>query len=199
MHKRSIPDNSAAGARPQAIRKCLIIAVVSIFLPAAAAAAQTGTTGAAAASAHLSSQDMQFFRTTAAAGLSEVQEGQLAQSKGDAAVQKIGAQMVADHTRINHQLTDLAQMKGVVIPSSVTNAQAAQTAHLNEMGGASFDRVYLHDQKRTHEQAIKLFQTEAQSGTDIDLKKFVSTNLPILQKHLQMIEAAQKQEATSAA
>jgi putative membrane protein len=197
MRKHSIPDNSAAGAGSQAIRKSLMIATVSIFLPAAAAA-QTGTTGAAVASAHLSSQDMQFIRTAAAAGLSEVQEGQLAQSKGDAAVQKVGAQMVADHTRINHQLTDLAQMKGVVIPSSVTNVEAAQAAHLNEMGGASFDRVYLHDQKRAHEQAIKLFQTEAQSGADIDVKKFASTNLPILQEHLQMIEATQKQEATSA-
>ena len=122
----------------------------------------------------------------------------MAQSKGDAAVQKIGAQMVADHTEINHQLANLAQTKGVVVSNSSTNAQAAQAAHLNELGGASFSRIYLRDQKLAHEQAIKLFRTEAQSGTDSDLKKFASTNLPTLQEHLQMIEAAQKQESTSA-
>lgn len=197
MLQHSIPKPRAAGPGPSTLRKSLMIAAVSFFLPAIAVA-QAGTTGAAAASAHLSSQDLHFIRTAAPAGLSEVQEGQLAQSKGDAAVRKIGAQMVTDHTRINQQLVILAQMKGVTVPNSVTNAAAAQDARLKEMGGASFDRVYLRDQKRAHEQAIKLFQTEAQSGTDADVKKFAATNLPTLQEHLQMIEAAQKQEATSA-
>jgi putative membrane protein len=205
MLKHSIPDNSVARSRSLAVRKNpmianLMITTFAIFLPAIAVAqtGPTGTAGAASAMAHLSPQDMQFLRTASAAGLSEVQEGQMAQSKGDAAVQKIGAQMVTDHTRINHQLANLAQMKGIVVSGSASNAQAAQAAYLNELGGASFNRIYLRDQKRAHEQAIKLFQTEAQSGTDADLKKFAATNLPILQQHLQMIEAAQKQEATSA-
>jgi putative membrane protein len=197
MLKTLTPGHSTAWARPSALRNSLMIAAVSVFLPAAAVA-QGGTTGAAAASTHLSTQDMHFLHIAAAAGLSEVQEGQLAQSKGDAAVRKVGAQMVTDHTRINRQLTILAQMKGVTVPGAVTNVQAAQLARLNEMGGAPFDRLYLRDQKRAHEQAIQLFQTEAQSGTDADLRKFASTNLPTLQEHLQMIEAAQKQEATSA-
>lgn len=197
MLKHSLSNNSAARARSPAIRKSLMIAAVSIFLPSVAVA-QTGPSASTSAMAHLSSQDMQFLRTASAAGLSEVQEGQMAQSKGDAAVQKIGAQMVADHTKINHQLANLAQTKGVVVSSSSTNAQAAQAAHLNELSSASFNRIYLHDQKLAHEQAIKLFRTEAQSGTDADLKKFASTNLPTLQEHLQMIEAAQKQGSTSA-
>ena len=197
MLKNSISHTSAAWAPLLTMRNSLMIAAVAIFLPAVAVA-QAGTTGAAAAAAHLSSQDLTFLRTAATAGLSEVQEGQLAQSKGDPAVRKVGAQMVTDHTRINHQLTILAQMKGVTVPGSVTNAQAAQQAQLSEMGGASFDRVYLRDQKRAHEQAIKLFQSEAQNGTDADLKKFAATNLPTLQEHLQMIKAAQKQEATAA-
>jgi putative membrane protein len=188
---------SITRARPRTMRKSLMIAAVAICLPAVAIA-QAGTTGAAAASGHLSTQDTHFLRTAAAAGLSEVQEGQLAQSKGDATVQKIGAQMVADHTRINHQLVVLAQMKGAIIPNSETNAQAAQQAQLKELGTASFDRSYLRDQRRAHEQAIKLFQSEAQNGNDADLKKFAATNLPTLQQHLQMIEAAQKQEATAA-
>lgn len=198
MATNSKPENSMAGARPWALRKILLSAAVSIFLPAAAMA-QAATTGVAAASTHLSAQDMQFIHTAAPAGLSEVQEGQLAQSKGNSAVQKIGARMVADHTKINQQLSSLAQTKGVTVPSSVTNVQAAQAAQLKEMGGASFDRLYLRDQRRAHEQAIKLFQTEAQNGTDADLKKFASTTLPTLQEHLQMIETAQKQAANTSA
>jgi putative membrane protein len=194
MLKTVTPGHRTAWARLSAIRKSLLIAAVSVFLPAVAVA-QTGTTGAA--SAHLSAQDMHFVRTAAPAGLSEVQEGQLAQSKGTAAVQKIGAQMVADHTRINDQLTALAQMKGISVPSSPTEAQSAQLAQLKELSGASFDKHYLRDQKRAHEKAIELFRSEAQSGTDVDLKKFAATNLPALEEHLKLIEAAQKQAATS--
>jgi putative membrane protein len=183
-----------------------MIAAVSVLLPAAAVAqaantpaenTQAGNTGAAATSAHLSRQDMHFLRTAAPAGISEVQEGQLAQSKGTGAVQKIGARMVTDHTKINHELTNLAQTKGITVSSSATNAQAAQLARLKELSGASFDRAYLRDQKRAHEQAIKLFQTEAQSGTDPELKKFAAATVPTLQEHLQMIETAQKQETTA--
>ncbi|HTJ89059.1 MAG TPA: DUF4142 domain-containing protein [Acidocella sp.] len=177
-----------------------MIAAVSVFLPAVAVAqggTQAGTTGAAATSAHLSTQDKHFLHAAAQSGLSEVQEGQLAQSKGTGAVQKIGARMVADHTKINQQLTSLAQTMGITVPSSTTNAQAAQLAQLKETSGASFDRLYLRDQRRAHERAIKLFRTQAESGTDPDLKKFAAANLPTLQEHLQMIEAAQKQETTA--
>lgn len=196
MVKNTKPENSMTAL--STLRKSLMVAAVSVFLPAAAIA-QAGTTGAAAASGHLSAQDMQFMRVAAAAGLSEVQEGQLAQSKGAAAVQQVGTRMVTDHTKINQELMSLAQRKGVTLSSSVTNVQAAQAAHLKEMGGASFDRLYLRDQRRAHEQAIKLFQTEAQKGTDPDLKQFASTNFPTLQEHLKMIEAAQKQEAHASA
>jgi putative membrane protein len=158
------------------------------------AGTQTGTTGAGASSAHLNAEDMSFLRNAAASGLSEVHEGQLAQSKGNAAVRQIGERMVADHTKVNRELTTLAQSKGITIPTSVTNTQAAQEAQLKETGGASFNRIYLRDQLRAHEQAIKLFQTEARSGTDPDLKQFASANLPTLQEHLRMIEAAQNQE-----
>ena len=193
MKKFTKPENSAAGAPLPTMRKALMIAAVSGFLPMAAMA-QMGTTGAAASSAPLNAEDMNFVQNAAASGLSEVQEGQLAQSKGNVAVRQIGERMVTDHTKVNGQLAALAQTKGITVPTSVTNTQAAQEAQLKEISGASFNRAYLHDQLRAHEQAIKLFQTEAQSGTDPDLKNFASATLPTLQEHLRMIEAAQKQE-----
>jgi putative membrane protein len=174
------------------MRKYLLISAAVLLLPMATMA-QTGSIGVAAASAatHLNAEDQHFINTAAAAGLSEVQEGRMAQSKGGPEVQKIGARMVADHTKANQQLTSLAQSKGATVPDSVTNLQAAQAAHLQETSGSSFDRLYLRDQKRAHEQAISLFETEAQNGKDPNLKNFAATTLPTLKEHLHMIEAAQ--------
>jgi putative membrane protein len=174
------------------MRKFFLISATTLMLPMAALA-QTGTPGVAAATASssLSAQDRNFARTAAAAGLSEVQEGQLAATKGDAKVKDIGNQMVIDHTKVNSQLTSLASSKGLTLPTQLTNDQAAELSHLQGLSGASFDTAYLKDQRLAHEKAIKLFETEASSGTDADLKSFAAATLPILKTHLKMIKAAQ--------
>jgi len=40
-----------------------------------------------------------------------------------------------------------------------------------------------------HEEAVALFQKEASSGTDPDLKAFAQKTLPTLQEHLKMAQA----------
>lgn len=180
------------------MRKFLLISAATLMLPAAALAQTAGTTGmaqttgmAATTSGTLSTQDRGFATTAAAAGLSEVQEGQLAAAKGDAKVQDIGNRMVTDHTKINDQLSSLVSSKGLTLPTQVTDKQAAGLAHLQGLSGAGFDTAYLKDQHIAHERAIKLFETEASAGGDADLKAFAVATLPILKMHLKMIEAAQ--------
>jgi putative membrane protein len=174
------------------MKKILLICATMLALPIAALA-QTTTTGAAAAatSSSLSEQDRSFATTAAAAGLSEVQEGQLAASKGNAKVKDIGNQMVTDHTKANDQLSSLASSKGLTLPNRLTEDQAAELSHLQGLSGTTFDTAYLKDQRNAHEKAIKLFETEASSGVDAYLKSFAATTLPTLKMHLKMIEAAQ--------
>jgi putative membrane protein len=173
------------------MRKLSLIYAAALMLPMAALAQTTTGVTAPTASSSLSAQDRSFATTAAAAGLSEVQEGQLAASKGDAKVKEIGNQMVTDHTKANNQLTSLASSKGLTLPTQVTDVQAAQLSHLQGLSGASFDTAYLRDQRNAHEKAIKLFETEASSGADADLKSFAGTTLPILKMHLKMIKSAQ--------
>jgi putative membrane protein len=173
------------------MKKFLLIYAAALMLPIAAPAQTTTGIAAPTASSSLSAQDRSFAMTAAAAGLSEVQEGKLAASKGDAKVKKIGNQMVTDHTRANNQLTSLASSKGITLPTEVTDDQAAQLSHLQGLSGTSFDAAYLRDQRNAHEKAIKLFETETSSGADSDLKSFAGTTLPILKMHLKMIKAAQ--------
>lgn len=186
------------------MKKIILTSVAALLLPMAAMAQSStgGTSSGIAATANsttasstsqgssLSAQDQKFIKTAAASGLSEVQEGQLAQSKGDSAVQAVGARMVADHTKANEQLASIASAKGVTPPAAPTSHEARELAHLQGLSGASFDSAYLKDQRRAHEKAISLFETEASSGSDPDLKNFASNTLPILKMHLKMIETA---------
>ncbi len=133
--------------------------------------------------AQLSSADRKFMMNAAKGGMMEVHMGQMAEKQGQSAdVKKIGARMVADHTKVNNELMALAQTKGVKL----------DTRHkMDKMDAANFDQMYLDQMVKDHEKDIAAFETEAKSGMDPELKSFASKNLPTLKKHLEMVKAAQ--------
>lgn len=147
----------------------------------AAGNAATGST-ATSAKTNLDRADRDFMMTAAKGGMMEVHMGEMAQKMGQSAdVKKIGARMVADHTKANNQLMTLAQTKGVKL----------DTRHkMSKMDSANFDQQYLAEMLKDHQKDIALFQREAQSGSDADLKQFAAKTLPTLQQHLQMVQAA---------
>ena len=117
------------------MKKFLMTSAFLVALPLALPMASYAQAGSAASA--LSAQDREFATTAAAAGMSEVQEGQLAASKGDSAVQKIGNRMVTDHTKANTQLQSIAATKGLTLPSALTAAQSDELAHLKGLSGGS--------------------------------------------------------------
>ena len=52
-------------------------------------------------------------------------------------------------------------------------------------------KAYLKNQMSAHESTVKLFQDEAQSGQDPDIKAFASRTLPTLEDHLSSIKGLQ--------
>ena len=58
---------------------------------------------------------------------------------------------------------------------------------LERLDGAAFDRAYVDDQIRDHEKTIALFEREAKSGKDAELKAFAEKTLPTLKEHLSMV------------
>lgn len=121
-------------------------------------------------------------------GLTEVQLGELASKRGTSkAVKRYGQRMVKDHTPVNNQLKQLAAKKGVTLPTSLdtTNQQVKQS--LSELSGAAFNREYLNQMLKDHQNDVSAFQTEAQQGQDPDVKAFAAQTLPTIQKHLQQV------------
>lgn len=137
----------------------------------------------AAGSKALDAKDREFMMKAAKGGMMEVHMGQMAEKQGqNADVKKIGARMVADHTKVNTELMALASTKGVKL----------DTRHkMDKMETANFDQQYLDQMVKDHEKDIAEFQTESKSGMDPELKKFAAKNLPTLKKHLEMVKAAQ--------
>ena len=64
---------------------------------------------------------------------------------------------------------------------------------------ANFDQAWLGMMVNDHQKDIAAFQRQAQQGADADLKNFAKKTLPVLQKHLKMVQAAQKKMGSGTA
>src|SRR5207248_7791383 len=88
----------------------------------------------------------------------------------NAETKKIAARMIADHTKMNQELVDLAKKKGL----AVTPPNTGQAI-------TDWDKEYLGQVQRNHAKAISAFQSEAQSGNDAEIKAWAKKMLPTLQ------------------
>jgi putative membrane protein len=165
------------------VKSSIVIGASILLFPLAAIAAEG-----------VSAQDKIFVQQAAVGGLAEVQEGQLAVSKGDSAnIKRFGQQMIDQHTPNNQALAALAKVKGISIPATTDAAHMSDAAALKNATGAAFDTAYIAGQVAGHKKMEVLMETEIQSGGDTDLKAFAEKTLPVVQGHLKMAQQLQAQ------
>ncbi|SDB61941.1 DUF4142 domain-containing protein [Belnapia rosea] len=168
-------------------------ALMPALLLGCAQTQQAADTTVAAAKAQvnptLSTTDAGFMTTATRGGLAEVQMGQLAQRNGRSpAVKRFGERMVADHSKTNQEMLALAQQKQITPPDSMGAQHQAIYDRLAGLRGREFDRAYIQAMVEDHREDVQAFQTEAQDGTDPDVRAFAQRHLPVLQEHLRMVE-----------
>jgi putative membrane protein len=133
----------------------------------------------------MSQKDVNFIQKAAGGGAQEVENGKMAEKQAKSAeVKSIAARMVADHTRINKDLTALANRKGVTFNTGGVRAQ--------NLGTGDFDRTYLKLLDETHRADIADFERAAKSSNDSELKAWASKTIPTLKQHLAMVQQAEK-------
>ncbi len=133
----------------------------------------------------MSQKDVNFIQKAAGGGAQEVANGQMAEKQAKSAeVKSMAAQIVADHTRLNKELTALANRKGVNFNTSGVRAQ--------NLGSGDFDRLYLSWLEQVHRADIADFERAAKSSDDSELKAWASKALPTLKQHLAMAQSAAK-------
>jgi len=133
--------------------------------------------------------DRNFARAAAAAGLSEVDLGRLADQKGQSLeVRAFGQRMADDHAKANNQLKGLAAAASIPLPDAPSADDQAMRQRLDNIQGETFDLGYIRGQISAHQQAVQLFEYEIGSGQDSQLKSFAAGALPVLMQHLEMAQ-----------
>jgi len=151
-----------------------------------AAFAQQGSAAGDTANA-----DNEFVQEAAKSGMMEVETSKIAVERADSPkVKSFAKKMVSDHGKANQKLMKLAQGKHLSLPDA--QAMAPQVSALQQQKGHEFDMAYLQAAgPDAHQKAVTLFEQEAKSGKDADLRKFAKQTLPTLKDHLKMARTLQ--------
>jgi putative membrane protein len=174
-----------------------LAAALASMLALAAAPAFSQTTGGATQPAPVAKTmpakgaDSGFVHDAALGGMTEVKLSQLALSNGDSqAVKDFAQKMVDDHGKANDELAGIASGKGMTPPATLDATHQKLVDKFGAMKGAAFDKAYWKQMSTDHKKTVALFQKEAKSGQDADIKGFAAKTLPTIQMHLKMVQDA---------
>lgn len=151
-----------------------------------AAATQSGSGATASGSGTLSKGDQKILMDMARANLAEIEAGKLAQSKSqNDQVKSYAQQMIDDHSKALTELQQLAQAKGVTLPTEPDAKHKAMAAKLEKMNGEAFDKAYmaqagLQDHKRMHSKLM----SDQKRAKDPDVKAAATKMAPVVEQHL---------------
>ena len=164
------------------------------LLAAAACSSPSGLSDTSGPAASLSATDRTFISQAAYGSLGEVALGEIAtEQAGSPAVRNFGQMMVQEHTRMNEELIAIAAEQGVTPPSAPDPGRQAVGAQLGQLEGAAFDRQYIQQQLADHETTLTLFEGQADSGQDPELRAFARKYAPVVEEHIAMLRELQTQ------
>lgn len=133
--------------------------------------------------------DADFLIKAGNADVMEIEAAQLAQSKSaDPMVKEVAQMLLKDHTKANEELKQLADKRGVRLPSTSMEGAKQTIDKLKVAKGKDFDKLYLDEIYTAHQKKITLFDAHAKTGQDAEVRAFVDRMLPVLREHGSMIE-----------
>ena len=139
--------------------------------------------------------------------LAEVQLGKLAAERAASdEVKKFAERMVTDHEKAYDELKQIADSKGLKVPTEPDSRTKKEYDRLAKTSGADFDRAYMDLMVREHDRDVKAFQRAAQNEKDPQIKDWAAKTLPTLQEHQKLaketdshVRTARKERGTPSA
>ena len=143
-----------------------------------------------------SSADAKAIRDLAQANMAEVETGKLAAEKAqNAEVKKFAQHMVDEHGKMLQEVQQLAQSKGVDLPTEPNRKQQSAKEKLGKASGQQFDKEYVSLMVKDHSEDVKEVEKIARNAKDGDVKNAAQSALPHIKEHLQMVQQLAAQGA----
>lgn len=173
------------------MRASLCVAVLLTGLLGAPAFGQTAST---MSSGTAPIGDAAFIKKAMVSDMYEIGAGHIAETKATSAdVKTFANRMITDHTKSSDELKSILSKKGhTTAPPPLDLKHKSMLNKLRSARAQDFDSLYAQQQIQAHQEAVMLFTSEQQSGTDPDVRKFAAQTLPVIQQHLSMAQQLPK-------
>ncbi|HLH30305.1 MAG TPA: DUF4142 domain-containing protein [Terriglobia bacterium] len=133
----------------------------------------------------LTGADRDFVKQAEKDNLQERVLGRMAQEQSqNNDVKSYGKMLVKDHNDALQQLVDLMNKNGMPQPKTLPEERTDAIKKMEGLKGAAFDKEFVNMMVEDHQKAIDLFQKEANTAQNSDVRDYAKDVLPTLQKHL---------------
>ncbi|MEO7497249.1 MAG: DUF4142 domain-containing protein [Massilia sp.] len=153
----------------------------------ASGAGTAATTGATTSgSGKVAKADQKLVMDMAQGNMAEIEMAKLAQTKSqNDQVKTFAQQMIDDHTKALGEVQQLAQSKGITLPTDVDVTHKAAAAKLSALSGDAFDKAYMKQGGMTDHKKMHALLNSAQSkAKDPDVKALAARIAPTVDQHL---------------
>jgi predicted outer membrane protein len=118
----------------------------------------------------------------------EIQYSQQALGKTqDARIKDLANHMIADHTKLNGQLQQVAQQLNVELPQGTPTMKQSELDVIGSLSGKDYDQQYLGTMNADHAKAIACFEFAAANSQNAQVKQAAQEAVPTLRQHREMV------------
>lgn len=143
------------------------------------------------------STDADFLMKAAEAGMKEVEAAGLATEKAsNSDVKAYARRLVVDHSIGNDELLKLSRSKNVALKVALktdpTEPLKIGPPAVAPAEGIAYDRAFIDQMVKHHQETIDLFKAEADDGKDKEIKAWAEKKLLTLKDHLKLAKDLQE-------
>ncbi len=121
----------------------------------------------------LTNSELAFVLEATRSGLTEIRLAEMAQQRASSqAVKSLAQRMLDEQMRADRELADIAQRKGVMLPTE-SGAELAGSA-IASTTGEEFDRLFPAMIISAHQTDIQMFERLISEGSDLDIKNWAT-------------------------
>lgn len=139
-------------------------------------------------SAKLSSADQALMMEVAKGGMMQLELGKIAvQKASNEEVRQLAQAEVEEQTGLSAKLKEIAQAKGITLPSAPDAETQTNLTKMQSMSGMSFDRTYVAESGvKGHEKLDAVMSKVKSSASDANLKSVAQAAHPLVKNHLKV-------------
>jgi putative membrane protein len=139
---------------------------------------------------NVSSRESHFIKKAAEGNSGEVALAEAVKGRTqDPQLRDYTEMLIRDHTQANSELRTIADARGVAWPTTMKEETKHEIHRAETLPPGELDNAMIKHWVKDHKKDIKEYETEAKHVKDPELKQYVTTTLPVLQKHLERAEA----------